>query len=443
MVNRMNILLSTKRIFLFYIFISFLGLLGSCDNEDETSLENELNQIIEFSLTINKINGTSADILCAISNTNDYTINEYGLCWNNAGTPSVNDLKKEGEELNNSSFSVEITDLNASSTYFIKAYLVIEGITIYSEQIELITTNGIPSVRTIAFSDVTLNSAKIVGEIIDDGGFALTNYGVCWSKGNNPTLDDDYTSKVGSKSTFITSLNSLSVNTTYYVRSFATNTSGTAYGNELIFTTYKLNAVTDIDENYYNVVTIGDQTWMAENLKVTHYPDGRKIPLITDSSTWSHLGNNNTDDAYCYYDNDTNSLYGALYTYAAAMGACPDGWHLPSEREWRELVEYIKNDGYSDQVGNSLKSTEGWYDEGNGSDVYGFNALPGGNRDSHNGSFQSSGDFGYWRNSKELWDTLSSVHSLSYATKNINWGYHKKSEGMSVRCVKDIKHLIQ
>ncbi len=105
---------------------------------------------------------------------------------------------------------------------------------------------------------------------------------------------------------------------------------------------------------------------MAEDLRVTHYPNGDPIPNVTDNTAWGNLGDNNTDDAYCFYNNDNTTDYGALYTYAAAIGdnwardnadgqgVCPDGWHLPTVAEWQELVNYL---GGSSVAGGKLKET--------------------------------------------------------------------------------------
>lgn len=124
--------------------------------------------------------------------------------------------------------------------------------------------------------------------------------------------------------------------------------------------------VTDIDGNVYNTVLIGDQCWMKENLKVTHYPNSDEIPYITDNNAWAALGDNNTDDAYCYYNNNSSSEYGALYTYSAAIadnwqrdnadgqGICPDGWHLPTDAEWTVLIEYL---GGSIVAGGKMKES--------------------------------------------------------------------------------------
>ena len=106
--------------------------------------------------------------------------------------------------------------------------------------------------------------------------------------------------------TFQSSITGLSPNTTYYLRAYATNSQGTGYGNELSFTTLDLSGetVTDYDGNVYQTVQIGEQIWMRENLKVTHYADGTPIDLVDNASTWEALSE--ADKAYCWYDNSTS-----------------------------------------------------------------------------------------------------------------------------------------
>jgi uncharacterized protein (TIGR02145 family) len=199
------------------------------------------------------------------------------------------------------------------------------------------------------------------------------------------------------------------------------------------------STLTDADGNTYNTVWIGNQQWMAENLKVTKTVNGNVIPLITDDTEWSNLGDNNTDSAYCYYSNSTDSLakYGALYTYAAAKNACPTGWHLPSDAEWTELENYISNDGHSGTEGTALKSTSGWNNSGNGTDNYGFSALPGGFRGSSNGTFNYVGYYGYWWSATGYNSSDAYLRSLDYNNSVVNRHNYGKSNGFSVRCVRD------
>lgn len=224
--------------------------------------------------------------------------------------------------------------------------------------------------------------------------------------------------------------------------------------------------VTDYDGNVYGVTKIGSQLWMTENLRVTHYPNGFLIPTISDSNgngstndEWAALGIN--DDAICFLDNKSSSQYGALYTWSAALGGdttgsdtrpshlqgvCPCDWHLPSNGEWYDLLNFVVNNGHS-AYGTALKSTSGWYNDGNGIDSYGFSGLPGGYRDGYSGSFIDQSLRGQWWNSSEgrynpySNDLGAYSYYLIYNSAILEQGGgpygNKKSYGFSVRCVKD------
>jgi len=207
------------------------------------------------------------------------------------------------------------------------------------------------------------------------------------------------------------------------------------------------SALTDADGNSYNAVWIGNQLWMAENLKVTQEAGGTAIPTVSDDNSsgstndeWAALVDNDTDKAYCYYNNNASNeadTYGALYTYAAAKDACPTGWHLPTDAEWTELTNYIANDGHSGTEITALKSATGWSSSGNGTDDYGFTALPGGFRHYTNGTFDGVGYDGYWWSSTESSSSSAYSRRLYYSGTYVGGGYYGKSFGFSVRCVKD------
>ena len=209
------------------------------------------------------------------------------------------------------------------------------------------------------------------------------------------------------------------------------------------------NGVTDYDGNHYNAVLIGNQIWMAENLKVTHYPNGDPIPLVTNNTDWANLADTNTDDAYCFYNNDANSNYGVLYTYAAAIGdnwtrdntvnqgVCPDGWHLPTDAEWQELVDYL---GGSTIAGGKMKETGTlhWNGPNTGAtNESGFSALPGGFRNTGNGLFYEAGTYGYWWSATEYSSTHAYGRFLGYGSAEVGRNNYVKSDGFSVRCIKD------
>ena len=191
-----------------------------------------------------------------------------------------------------------------------------------------------------------------------------------------------------------------------------------------------------MDGHSYGVVEIGDQCWFAENLRTTDYADGSAIPEVTDHATWYGLSSGARSD----YDNDaSNALtYGRLYNwYAVANGSglCPSGWHVPTDEEWTALETYLGANGHSGTEGTALKSTSGW-NSGNGTDDFGFSALPGGFRFS-NGNFNNAGFDGYW------WSSSPSGGNAWYRNLYYDFpdifrdDYNNPRFGFSVRCLKD------
>ncbi|MCK4663205.1 MAG: hypothetical protein KAT68_10090 [Bacteroidales bacterium] len=134
---------------------------------------------------------------------------------------------------------------------------------------------------------------------------------------------------------------------------------------------------------------------------------------------------------------DSAAKYGALYTYAAAKDACPTGWHLPTDNEWTELTNYIAADGHSGTEGAALKAISGWNSDGNGTDNYGFTALPGGHRSYNNGSFYYASIRGLWWSSTEIGSSNAWYRSLDYTNAYVGRYIYNKSYRVSVRCVRD------
>ena len=195
-------------------------------------------------------------------------------------------------------------------------------------------------------------------------------------------------------------------------------------------------SITDIDGNTYKTVTIGTQTWMAENLKVTKYNDGIAIPNVTDNTAWREL----TTGALCDYDNtpSNSETYGKLYNWHAVNTGklCPTGWHVPSDAEWTELTDYL---GGSSVAGGKLKETgtTHWASPNTGAtNETGFTALPGGYRNL-NGSFYNIGYYGSWWSATEYGATYAWFRYLSNYNSNVSRDYFDKEVGLSVRCVRD------
>ena len=227
-------------------------------------------------------------------------------------------------------------------------------------------------------------------------------------------------------------------------------------------------AVTDIDGNCYDAVQIGNQVWMAENLRTTKYADGTTIPLGTSTSTTTAYryapGSNQSNE-----ENMVNvPRYGYLYNWPAVMhgansseanpsgvqGICPNGWHVPSNVEWTQLTNYMKtqpqymSSGYADRLAKALAATWGWISDtdpdvpGNNpstNNTTGFSAVPAG----YYG--RSYGYLGYLRFGTDaiFWSATSYSgtdaygRSINYSDYDVWYRDDYKYSGISVRCVRD------
>ena len=203
---------------------------------------------------------------------------------------------------------------------------------------------------------------------------------------------------------------------------------------------YSGERMEDIDGNQYHTVTIGNLTWMAEDLKTTRYSDGTPIPKVENYDQWANLDL----PAYCWYNNDSVSkdAYGALYNwYVVESGKlCPDGWHVPSDEEWIEIeITY----GGAGTAGSALKESGNihWKPPNiDASNESGFSALPGGYR-SYNGTYNLQLRSGYWwsASTKSWYGSASKAvyRSLRHDSKDLSRNIAEYTNGFSVRCVKD------
>ena len=290
-----------------------------------------------------------------------------------------------------------------------------------------------PTLTTAAVSGITATSAISGGTVATDGSGTVTARGVIWSTSLNPTVDlATKTTDGNGPGAFSSTITGLTPGTTYYVRAYATNSAGTGYGSQFKITTYKADAITDIDGNYYNTVKIGAQVWMSENLKVQHYRNGDAIPNVTDLMAWSNL----TNGAYCNYNNDISnvSFYGRLYNAYAAIDSrnvCPTDWHVPTENEWIVLENYLIANGYNydgtytgNKIAKAMASETNWeissVEGAVGNTDYpayrnksGFTGLPAGFIYPYpNGGFQSLGSGAVWWTSTEIDPTHVTAASI-------------------------------
>ena len=294
-----------------------------------------------------------------------------------------------------------------------------------------ITPVLLSSITTIDISGLRATTAISGGNITNDGGAPVTARGMCWNTSTNPTVNNFKTSDGTGTGSFTSNITGLTPNTIYYARAYATNIAGTSYGNEITFKTY-FGEVTDADGNVYLTVKIGEQVWMAENLKTTKYNDGSSIPNVTDNSQWANL----TTGAYCWYNNDAASYkadYGALYNYYAVSTnkLAPVGWHVPTHADWTILKNYLGNLN----VGAKLKETgtNHWPSPNtDATNEFGFTAIPGGYRPNDFGGILGEC---YWWSSSEFNSNIGYVWVLVDLHNEFGSQGDLKYFGHSVRCL--------
>jgi uncharacterized protein (TIGR02145 family) len=307
------------------------------------------------------------------------------------------------------------------------------------------------TLSTLPVGNITASSAVSGGNITDGGGTPVTQRGVCWSTSPNPTTANNTTSNGSGVGNYASTLTGLTAGATCYVRAYAINSAGTAYGNQVQFTAGGIVSnpgagVTFGGYTYATVVLGNGQEWMAENLRTTTYANGDPIPNVTDNTAWTQL----TTGAWAHYEN--NGSYenprGKLYNWYAVAdprNVCPAGWHVPTDAEWNTLVGYLdpnngNNGEYSATAGGKMKSTgtQYWYDPNTGaSNESGFSGLPGGYRSNVDGYFNNAIFTGDWWSASESGAERAWARRLAHVSVGINRFNNFKRDGLTVRCLRD------
>ena len=215
------------------------------------------------------------------------------------------------------------------------------------------------------------------------------------------------------------------------------------------------NGVTDVDGNVYATVIIGNQEWMAENLRTTSYANGDSLRNTTNSDEW-HLGifdwdlfENTFPGAWVHYGNGVQFEipYGKIYNATAVIDSrnvCPTGWRVPSNSDWTELVDYL---GGEDVAGGKMKNTgtgTGLWNQPNAdaSNTSGFSGLPGGYRwycpsnIFSCGQFYGKGMFGFWWSSTGVNTENNQPLSLDFNSGSVSRS-RGQATGMCIRCIKN------
>ena len=411
----------------------------------------------------NVSNITSNSVSVNSSVSGNCGVTSRGFCYGTSGSPTIS-----GQHTSNGSgtgsFTSSITGLTAGTTYYVRAYATNSAGTAYGGQRSFTTSANPPTVTTNTVSNITATSATCGGNVTATGGATVTARGVCWSTSQNPTVSNSHTTDGSGTGSFTSSIAGLTAGTTYYVRAYATNSAGTAYGSQMSFTTPQISftcgtsTVTDYDGNTYNTVQIGNQCWMKENLRTTHYADGTAIPA----------GGSSTSETNPYYYNNSSSgialtSRGYLYNWKAAMhsaisssanpsgvqGICPNGWHLPSDGEWTQLTNYLIQSQYvcgsnSSHIAKALASTTGWSNSSNtcavGNDqtvnnATGFSVVPAGG--CAGSSFDNAGNNASFWSSTQYDGSDAYFRYMAFNMAYVDRRKYYKNRGFAVRCLCD------
>ena len=366
---------------------------------------------------------TTARCLSNVTSDGGTSVTEKGVCWSATDTfPTFHDARTiDGS--GTGEFYSDVSGLIPNTLYYIRTY-AINNVGFNYDTVRTFTTLNFGGTVVVSHTPDSLSvSWQLDGpnenNLSGDRDTFFVNmipgiYRISWSD-------------IAGWSTPSSSSNTLNTG--------ATITFDGVYGR--IFGSDSTGTVMDADGNVYRTVKIGDQWWMAENLRVTHYQSDEAIPNVTDGISWGNLHTG----AYCDYDNDTSNsaVYGHLYNWYAVShaGIAPEGWHVPSAEEWNETIMFL---GGNLVAGGRLKEVgfTHWQMPNTGAtNESGFTALPGGGRSYSDGAFDYKQFIAYfWTTTLNNIDDAESFY-LVWVSSGINDWSDDQRQGFAIRCVKD------
>ena len=200
--------------------------------------------------SVGEVTETTAKVVGQVTADGGAEVTERGVCWNTAPAPEVIHYRVKDAEGGLGIFTLNLSNLEPQTTYYVRAYATNEKGVSYGEELTFTTKKEIelPEVKTAEVEDITESEAVSGGEVISDGGAEVTARGICWSTKQNPTVEDDKTTDGSGVGTFTSEMTDLEADTKYYVRAYATNEKGTAYGEEVSFTTEEVEEPEEPEE---------------------------------------------------------------------------------------------------------------------------------------------------------------------------------------------------
>lgn len=333
--------------------------------------------------------------------------------------------------------NANLSVLTEGTTYHFRVKAVNSLGTTYGNDLTFTTLGSVPLISSQAVNVTSASSVTLKSYVNPNYLSTVVTFEYGTSSSYGSTIDAVQNPLTGSVSLLASmDLTGLTTDVVYHFRVKAENSLGITYGNDMTFTT---NGLTDIEGNFYPIVTIGSQTWMASNLKTTKYNDNTDIPLVTDQSSWIGL----STPAYCWYTNNESTYkdtYGALYNwFTVSTGKlCPSGWHVPTNAEFTTLTDFLG--GISVASGKIKETgTVHWADPNVGAtNESGFTALPSGQRTGA-GDFIHTGVLGVWWSTTPSDDPVKPWYrSINNYTDDVFVGSGSLNIcGFSIRCIKD------
>ncbi|MGD0581500.1 MAG: FISUMP domain-containing protein [Bacteroidales bacterium] len=438
--------------YLAIMVIIVVTVLAGCKKKEEVP--------IISTTAISNITATTASGGGNITNEGSSTVTSRGVCWSTSTTPTISNSKTT-DGAGAGSFSSNLTGLNGATSYFVRAYATNTAGIGYGMVMSFTTLGQAPTPTVASATNINTTSATLNGSVNANYLSTVVTFEYGTTSSYSSTITAAQSPVTGNTSTSVSAnITGLTAGTTYHFRVKATNSLGTSYGSDMSFTTDVIS-VTDADGNMYQVIRIGTQLWMAENLKTTKYNDNTAIPNITDNTTWAAL----TTGAYSDYNNtpSNSTIYGRLYNWYAVdnnagtkvasnggKNVCPTSWHVPTDSEWSTLTDYLVQNGYgyggiASEIAKSMASTYGWTtwgtlgtvgnDQGSNNSS-GFTALPSGSR-GNGGAFSLLGSDGTWWSSSGYSTTNAYFLGMSNASVGVGSTNGSKGIGLSVRCLRD------
>lgn len=426
-----------------------LGLSVRCVKDNTVLTELPIVETVEVSEITQNSAAVEGDI---ISQGLSYII-QRGFVWSTDSEPTlVSNTGYSTCGIGEGSFSSPMDGLEEGTVYYVRSFATNNSGTIYGNELSFETNppTFIPTVITTAITEVSSFSAFSGGDVTDDGGLEVTSKGIVWNTLPNPNVESNIGMTVdgiglGQYDTHL----EINPATTYYVRAYAINDEGIAYGEELIFMTLVVQncGFVEYEDHSYSTVLIGDQCWLAENLAY--------LPEVTNSDD-----NSDTIPKYYVFGYEGSSLseatvlenystFGVLYNWKAATTACPNGWHLPCDAEWTELEiqlglspeDSLLFGQRGENVGSKLAGEADLWSDGElvQNQYFGiseFRAIPSGRLLGYNGTYDGLYGCGLWWNDTEA-NTAVGYRFMGNSFNEVIRSNTSRTSGHSVRCVKD------